>query len=126
MYACAFFLFISVAVRGFRIVAISKTPLQIVGPYKRERGEKLAADEIDFVDEVRVVDFAANPAQVEGILTGCHAVIHLAALPKPWESFENVMRTNSTSGVVCVCVCVCVRACMKEEGSTCPPLVHVL
>jgi nucleoside-diphosphate-sugar epimerase len=75
-------------------VAIAKDPLTIVGHEKRAGGVALSQSEIDYVDEVRVVDFAANPTGVTNILEGCHIVIHLAALPKPWESFENVVRTN--------------------------------
>ena len=31
---------------------------------------------------------------VPGLFEGCDAVVHLAALPKPWESYENVHANN--------------------------------
>lgn len=65
--------------RGLQVVAVER--------------EKM---DLSDVVECREADFAgpAGHGAVEGVLEGCDSVIHLAALPKPWESYANVMAAN--------------------------------
>jgi len=48
---------------------------------------------IEGVAETRVADLRDDSA-VRGLFDGCNAVIHLAALPKPWEPWSAVYESN--------------------------------
>ena len=48
----------------------------------------------DRCHECRVVDLAAADGSFAGQLAGCDAVIHLAALAKPWEPYDRIHANN--------------------------------
>jgi nucleoside-diphosphate-sugar epimerase len=77
--------------RGFAVVAIEKAPLRVVGA-----GEVAGEGEIDNVVECRTADFAGagGHACVTGVFEGCDTVVHLAAYPKPWASYAEVLAAN--------------------------------
>lgn len=85
----------SLTERGFNVIGIERKALKVVPSGRRDA---LGEDEIDDVSECRTADFEGHMghAAVRGVFEGCDAVVHLAALPKPWESYENVLRVNMT------------------------------
>ena len=56
--------------------------------FRKEAGERLA-----HCDEEIVWDLSSSAA-ASTYLAGCRVVIHLAALPKPWESWERIYENN--------------------------------
>ena len=56
-------------------------------------GSAVTGVSMDCVIEQRVCNLT-DPSSVVDIFKGCDIVIHLAALPKPWESYSNIASTN--------------------------------
>ncbi len=74
----------------FIIRAFSRTPKTAVAGAAPE-GD--GGGQIGFCHECRTVDLAADGAFV-GQLNGCDAVIHLAALARPWEPYSAIHSNN--------------------------------
>ena len=55
--------------------------------------ENAGPGELDCVAACRAADLTV-PAEVAGIFAGCDAVVHLAAIPSPDASYEDVWANN--------------------------------
>ena len=76
--------------RGYTIRAFSRTPkVAVAGSVATE-----ADGRIGWCHECRVADLSVADGSFSGQLAGCDAVIHLAALAKPWEPYERIHANN--------------------------------